>query len=225
MQFLRQLDVLNPNKHDVKKRIDVIGAGAVGSYIIWFLAKVGMKNIHVWDDDVVKEHNLPNQCFLLEHVDKAKVEAIADMVKRGAGIDIVQHQQRVDGSQELGPIVFLAVDSMSDPQHGRKKIWDDALRYNLKIKCLIEIRMGIDLGRIYMINPLRRSHVVNWERTLCSDDEAQTSACGAVSSIAPTAGMIADIAVWQLIKWLRDEEVESEILFSTRSFMITSQNF
>ena len=62
MELMRQFEVFLPNKFK-DKRIDVIGVGATGSYIVWLLAKIGLSNIHIWDHDVVEDHNIPNQCF------------------------------------------------------------------------------------------------------------------------------------------------------------------
>ena len=60
--LLRQLEVFDPEKYQ-SKRIDVIGAGATGSYVTWLLGKIGLTNIHIWDDDRVAMVNLANQCF------------------------------------------------------------------------------------------------------------------------------------------------------------------
>jgi len=52
--YWRQLKIFNPSKHrDIK--IAMIGAGSVGSFTALVLAKMGLTNITVWDDDVVEK--------------------------------------------------------------------------------------------------------------------------------------------------------------------------
>jgi len=220
MELMRQMGVFSPSKFE-DKRIDVIGVGATGSYIVWLLTKIGLTNIHIWDDDVIEDHNIPNQCFFEKHIGKAKVKAAAEMVKNGTGAKIVQHKKKVKGAQKFGQIVFLLTDTMES----RKQIWDNSLKFKLNVEWVIETRMGADSGRIYVINPSKPLHIKNWEATLCADDEAEVSACGTSISIAPTASFIASMAVWQLIKRLNDEDVENEIIISSRPWTIVARTF
>ena len=59
----RQLDVIPVEILD--EPINIIGAGAVGSFTALTLAKMGFAQIAVWDDDVVSEENLNAQFFIL----------------------------------------------------------------------------------------------------------------------------------------------------------------
>lgn len=211
LELLRQLEIFSPYAFQ-DKRIDVIGAGATGSHVVLLLAKIGMQNIHVWDDDAIASHNIPNQCFNLSQVGVNKVDALAEVVFAATGVEIARHLERVESPKEFGPIVFLLVDTME----GRKKIWNDSLKFKFGIECAIETRMGADSGRIYTIDPRRPSHIKAWEATLYEDSAAVVSACGATSSIAPTAMLVASLAVWQMIKFLNGDDLENEILVSTR---------
>lgn len=220
MELMRQTEIFKPSKFQ-KKRLDIIGVGATGSYVVWLLAKIGLANIHIWDDDIIHDHNIPNQCFFLKHEGKTKVEALAEMVKEGSGTKIVLHKEKVDGSRKFGQIVFLLTDTMES----RKEIWNTSLKYKLNVECVIETRMGADSGRIYTIHPSKPSHIKQWEATLYDDKEAEVSACGTSISIAPTASLIASIAVWQLIKWFNGQETENEIIISCRPWTIVSRKF
>ena len=222
---LRHLSVFSPHAFG-NKRVDVIGAGATGSRIALSFAKLGVENIHVWDDDKVEEHNVPNQAFGLEHIGSLKVDALAAIIKAATGTEIHTHNERVDGSQNLGEVVFLVTDTMSS----RKEIWDKSLKFKLKTQVLIETRMGADSGRVYALNPNKPGHIKAWEQTLYADDEAEVSACGASVSVGPTAEVIAGLAVWQLIRWFsieqgRDDVLDNEIIFSIRPMMTISRQF
>ena len=107
----RHLSVFSPHAFG-KKRVDIIGAGATGSRIVLSLAKLGVENIHVWDFDKVEEHNIANQIYGLENIGEPKVRALADVIKKSTGTAITAHDERVDGSKQLGEAVFLLTDTM-----------------------------------------------------------------------------------------------------------------
>jgi len=213
------------------KRIDIIGAGATGSKICSSLYKLGINNIHVWDFDHIVEHNIANQAFKKSQVGMQKVDALRDICSENLGdsigfFDGKFHNEKVDGSQKIGPIVFLLTDTMKS----RKEIWDKSLKMKGDVKLLIETRMGIDEGRIYTVIPFLPPHVVEYEKTLYNDEETPVSACGANPSVGPTADIVSGMAVWQMIKWFnqqegRDEDIDNEIIFSLRPNIILSRKF
>lgn len=196
IEINRHVDVFSRDSFG-DRRIDVIGAGASGSRIVLSLAKLGIENIHVWDFDIVEAHNIANQVYSQADIGRPKVEALKDLVKAHTGMDLTIHNERVDGSQTLGEVVFLLTDTMSS----RSEIWKKALRYKVGTRLMIETRMGADEGRVYTINPTRPKQVRGWEGTLYGDDVAPVSACGTTISVGPTAEFISGLAVWQLIRW------------------------
>ena len=84
LEVMRHLSVFSPHAFG-NKRVDVVGAGATGSRIVFSLAKLGVANIHVWDFDKVEEHNIPNQVFSLSDIGKFKGEALKEIVAAEAG--------------------------------------------------------------------------------------------------------------------------------------------
>lgn len=222
---IRHLSVFSPAAFG-SRRVDIIGCGATGSRIALSLAKLGVENIHLWDFDIVEEHNIANQAFGLEHVGLLKVGALASIIKVQAGASVTTHAERMDGSQTLGEIVFLLTDTMSS----RREIWDRALRFKPGVKLLVETRMGADSGRVYSLQPYRPGHIKAWEQTLCDDSEAEVSACGASISVGPTAEIISGLAVWQMVRWFAienggEDELDNEILFGLRSMMTITRKF
>jgi len=222
---LRHLSVFSPHAFG-SRRVDVIGCGATGSRVVLSLAKLGVENIHVWDFDKVEEHNVPNQAFGLEHVGLLKTDAVAALVKAATGTKIAVHSEKVDGTQQLGEVVFLLTDTMAS----RKEIWNGALKFKLRTNLLIETRMGVDNGRVYTVNPNKPGHIKAWEETLCDDAETEVSACGASVSVGPTAEVVSGLAVWQLVRWFAmeqggDDELENEIIFSLRPMLTISRKF
>lgn len=225
----RHVEIFSPDSFG-SRRIDVIGAGASGSRIVLSLAKLGIENIHVYDFDSVEAHNIANQAYSQSDIGRPKVEALQALVKEHTGMDIAIHNERVDGSQRLGEVVFLLTDTMAS----RKEIWQKAIRYKATTKLMIETRMGVDQGRVYTINPTRPAHVKGWEETLYDDDVAEVSACGSTISVGPTAEFLSGLAVWQLIRWLaietghktaQDDALDQEILFWLRPPAFMNKQF
>jgi hypothetical protein len=225
LNTIRHFGVFNPDKHEAQK-IHIIGAGATGSKVVMELAKLGLKEIHVWDYDKVESHNIPNQIFGLQHIGMKKVDALKEVVNQFTGVSIHTHDAKVTGENEdLSGVIFLLTDTMAS----RKEIWDNAIRYKMNVQVMIETRMGVDNGRIYTIKPTDPKQVRFWESTLVADDVAEVSACGASVSVGPTASILSGYAVWQYIRWADignggDDSQENEIIFSLRSSFIMSRN-
>ncbi|HEY9868414.1 MAG TPA: ThiF family adenylyltransferase [Candidatus Obscuribacterales bacterium] len=225
VDITRHIDVFSRDAFG-DRRIDVIGAGATGSRIVVSLAKLGLENIHVWDFDKVEAHNIANQAYGDGDIGKLKVDALHDLVKAQTGLAIHKHAERVDGSQELGDVVFLLTDTMSS----RKEIWSKGIRYKMRTKLMIETRMGASEGRVYTVNPTRPAHVKGWEGTLYDDAVAEVSACGTTITVGPTAEFLSGLAVWQLIRWQaieqgKEDVLDNEILFGLRPLYTMTRQF
>ena len=171
LRYRRQLDLLPLDKLDVP--ITVIGAGAVGSFTTLTLAKMGCSNLTVFDDDIVSEHNLPNQFFRLEDLGKRKVEALADLIRSFEGIEITTVPRRFDGGR-LSGIVIGAVDSMAS----RQLIWN-AVRFDPGVRVFIDARMGGLVSIVRPVRPCDAGDVRRYEATLHADDDAVQEPCTA----------------------------------------------
>lgn len=198
INYLRQLDILQNYKFNEEAGVTIIGAGASGSCLAFMIAQMGIDKIDIWDFDQVESHNLPNQIYDIADEGKNKVDALASILKRKSGVDIQTHNERVSAGnlKKLNKYVFLQVDSMS----GRKEIFDTCIwRKSFSTDLVIETRLGPDAGHCYSFNPNSVSDVEEWRKTLYGDDQAQTSACGATSTIAPTVWFLAAMAAWRMI--------------------------
>jgi tRNA A37 threonylcarbamoyladenosine dehydratase len=197
-------------------RVDVVGAGATGSRIVASLARLGFTNIHVWDFDVVESHNIANQAYRNSDVGRLKVEALKELVAATTGIEIAVHNERVDGSQSLGDLVFILTDTMAS----RKEIWTKALREKAATSLVIETRMGTDSGRIYSVVPTQSDQISQYEGNFYEDVETEVSACGTSMSVGPTAEVVSGLAVWQMIRRIVEpqgtNQQDIEMLFGLR---------
>ncbi len=63
-------------KPEIRRKVMIIGAGGIGSYLVSFLNRVGIYDITVFDDDNVERKNLPTQNFHLGAIGEKKVASI-----------------------------------------------------------------------------------------------------------------------------------------------------
>lgn len=218
VDYTRQASIVDLEKYS-KIRIDVVGAGATGSKIVLDLAKHGFRNIHVYDFDKVEVHNVPNQVYGPKDVGSNKVEALHELVMRLCGIKITPHTERYTGNEEdYGEAVFLAVDTMSE----RKSIFDNISR-KIGLEIVIETRTGIYEGRVYSITP--NTSRKKYMESMYSDDVAAQTACGGQIMIGATSSVVAGMAVWCFLEWLRGTtKPPSELIFSLVGERILSQS-
>lgn len=58
------------------RKIMIIGAGGIGSFLVSFLDRIGLYDITIYDDDLVENKNLTYQNYGLSDVGDKKVDAI-----------------------------------------------------------------------------------------------------------------------------------------------------
>lgn len=204
------------------KRVDVIGAGATGSSVAYELAKLGVTNLHVWDFDLVEEHNLANQMYGPKHCGKSKVDALSEVIKDATGTEIIAHNTRVEkGVRIAGQYVFLLVDSMS----ARRDIMQSCLYHNIVTTGCIETRMGVSHGFVYSLNPNSPNQVKNWLDGLWTDEVADDNHCGTSVTVGATAKFISSIAIWQWINMVAGETPPFEIIASLSPPTMTTRSF
>ena len=68
-----------------EKRVVICGCGALGGWAAVHLAKMGMQNLVLIDDDEVREHNLGTQPFRLQDVGGRKAMILANDLYRLTG--------------------------------------------------------------------------------------------------------------------------------------------
>lgn len=202
-----QLEIFNPETFN--KPVHLIGVGGTGSWIAIMLAKLGVKEIHCWDFDILENHNLCNQAFMTEQVDMLKVMAVNEICRNMASNGVHVHAERVTGETPLNGIVFILTDTM----HSRKDIWLNACKFKPNVEHVIETRMSLDMCRVYNVNPMDMDECEAYEKTFCSDDVAEVSACGTSKSVVTSAVTTASVAVRQFLNWNNKADLPNEILY------------
>lgn len=170
--IIRQYDLLPPEKLNVP--ITVVGAGAVGGWVVLSLAKMGFSMIEVYDPDHVEEENFNCQLYGLPHIGMPKVEALQKIVFDWTGRKIIAIPAEVPNGKlpRKEGIVISAVDSMSV----RAGIWESQ-RLNAACIAVIDPRMGAETALLYVSNPINSLDLQSYPKTLYTDSEAVAEPC------------------------------------------------
>ena len=147
INYLRQQDLIDQDKIR-RKPITVIGAGAVGSFTTLALAKMGARDMTVYDHDRIEDHNLASQFYPLDELGSYKVESLSKTVKLYTGAEVKGFAEMYE-DQNLRGIVVVCVDSME----ARRKIWQK-VKNNLSVELLIDTRMGAEVALVYALSPI-----------------------------------------------------------------------
>lgn len=210
--YLRQLDIFDPAKFtDVQ--VIIIGAGSVGSFVTFTLAKMGLNRITVYDDDVVEEHNIPNQLYTPNDVGKPKVFALSKLITDlcWIGITPINHKFDIMDAQDIVPsaIVISAVDNME----ARRSIWAN-IRSNTRL-LYIDTRVGAELIRIFTVQTGKAlsipSDTAKYENTLTQEGiHLPCTARSIIYNIISTATLTANIVK----RYLTSQQIPKEIIFN-----------
>jgi len=178
----RQLEIIPIEK--LVQEITVIGAGAIGSFVVLSLVKMGFENITVYDFDDVSVENMNCQFYRFKDIGKKKVEALKDLIYDFTGAEINENAFKYEG-QPLKGIVISAVDSMA----ARKMIWEN-IKESYLVDWLIDPRMASEYALNYVMNPRDEKDRVTYEKVLYTDEAAVQERCTAKATMY-TATMIA----------------------------------
>lgn len=178
----RQLDIIPIET--LSKPITVIGAGAIGSFTVLSLVKMGFSNIKVYDFDEVSVENMNCQWFRMKDIGRKKVDALKELIHDFTGVEIEVVPERYESGFVRGYLIS-AVDSMS----ARKQIWESA-KSGFGVEWFIDPRMASEYALLYVMNPQDKDDVSSYEKTLYTDGASVQERCTAKATMY-TATMIA----------------------------------
>lgn len=230
MDIIKHAEVFNPSK--VVGTVAVVGVGALGSALALQLAKLGLTNIILFDDDKVEPHNLPNQILYgPADVGEYKTFAAIGMIERLTGyrpyVGIGNNWNVPDKLTTKSQLrnagvthVFIAVDSMA----ARKAIFNGCVYMNPDIAYYNEGRMGSRAGSLYAFDPKELAKSKAYRTDALYDDDQVTidkAACGTILSIGATANMLACAMIWHFIESSMGRQPKyEELAFSTSDLSV-----
>jgi sulfur carrier protein ThiS adenylyltransferase len=103
-------------------RIGIAGAGGLGSNAALMLARSGIGNLLLLDDDVVEASNLNRQQYWPRHVGRPKVEALAELLQElNPELQLQTQRLRLDSQNlpQLLPLCPIWVEALDTPEDKR----------------------------------------------------------------------------------------------------------
>lgn len=195
----------------LSNKVEIIGTGAVGSVVSLTLAKMGLLNQEVWDFDEVDIVNMSSQGFAWKHIGMPKVDALADMFSLySPDVSLTTNNAKFEGKEFLTGIVISALDSME----GRATIYKRAK--SCGCKWLIDPRMSIQYGMIYVVDLSNREACQEYEKTLYSDEDAVQERC-TMKAVMFTTNIIAGVVCKAVKDIITDTKPFKTMLYDIES--------
>lgn len=154
-----------------KREVTVIGAGGIGSWLIYLLAKMGVL-VTVYDDDIVEMKNVGSQLHSIYNVGVNKAIAIKDMVANMIGEDNIQaFDKRFEESDVVKtPVIISAVDNMQV----RSMLFEKALEH---CELFIDGRMNAEIAELYSVPINKKTTIDYYKNSLFNDSEVDDGPC------------------------------------------------
>lgn len=175
-------------KHD--ELCMVGGAGGIGSWLCYFLTKIGFK-INLYDFDTVEDHNLGGQLFFQEDLGKLKVQAVARVVNSFCDAPLSTFNQRIDINTMTHYYMFSAFDNMEARNalfHVWKRSWTNCPVGVTPI--FIDGRLEIEQLQVFCVTPYNADR---YEREHLFHDLVVDDAPCTMKQSSHTAAMIGTI--------------------------------
>jgi len=168
----------------------------------------------------VDEHNVSNQLYGPDEIGNAKVHALADWLYPLTGVNLANHDLRVEKGRALvfspRTVLVAAVDNMET----RKLLWEIA-KTSPSVQLFVDPRMGGEVLRLYAVRPTDPQHQEFYEANLYGSKDAEQLPCTA-QSIIYTAQFAGAFIASVVASFLRGGDYAKETVFDCRSFRIIS---
>lgn len=220
MDLSKSYEFFQPEKDDT--RIHIVGCGSVGSTIAENLARCGVKNMTLWDFDIVESHNIVNQMFTQNHVGKLKVEALKDILTdiNPEIVDGIELKPEGWKGKLMSGYIFLCVDSIELRREIVEKHLDSPY-----VKAVFDFRTLLEGAQHYaadwsnfkmkkdLLNSMQFSHEE-------AKDETPVSACGVTLGVATTVRLICALGVNNYINFVKGNGIKKLVIIDGFNFML-----
>jgi len=189
----------------------VVGCGAIGSSTALQLLRMGATNFHLYDFDKVEMHNLGVSEYIIDDVNKYKVEALnLRMRSINEGIFVNTFNKKLE---EYYPdysvdknIVILGVDSMS----ARLEIMETICSHVDKPDLVIDGRMGSEQFQQYVFKNIS---IKKYKKTWYSDESSDTEPCN-MKATSYCSNMSGSFICNAVRKYVTKQPYEKELIFN-----------
>ena len=207
---------------DTDLNFNIIGCGAIGSNVAENIIRLGYTNITLYDFDTVSPHNITNQNFTSDDINKNKTECLKEyLLKINPEAEITTKGKYID--QNLSGVVILAVDNIET----RKSIVEKNVG-NPYIKYWLDFRMGLTEAQSFFV--FNTPNEIEWLlKTMDFSHEEATentpvSPCGTTLNVVTTVKTICALGTQNLINAELSKPTYNLLLINLDNFNFTKIN-
>lgn len=221
MDVTKHLEFFNPLS--IEDTVHILGVGAIGSTIAEMVARLGIKNISVYDLDTVDKHNIANQVYFDDQIDTEKVTSIKDTILRiNPEADVSIFNKGWHKGVKLNGYIFICIDNIDI----RRQMVEENM-YNPNIKAMFDLRMGLQEAQHFAadwsVSKDKEALLGNMD---FSHDEAKeaspVSACGTTLAIIPTIRVICSYAISNFINFIKSHKLKKIILINAFNYSVVT---
>ena len=224
MDLSKSYEFFQPEKD--KARIHIIGCGSVGSTVAENIARCGVKNITLWDFDIVEPHNLANQIFRKCDIGKLKTEALANILfeinpELSEGLELKSEGWK---DEIVSGYVFLCVDNIE-----LRKTIVEAHFDSPYVKAMFDFRTGLTDAQHYAADwkdyKMKKVFLASMNFTH-EEAKAETpvSACNVTLSVCPTVRIICAYGVANFMNFWNGQPLKKTVQVDAFNFALDAFN-
>ena len=212
--FSRQLILKEFNEKSFyklqNKKISIIGLGGIGCPLAQYLISCGIKNLDIFDNDIIKKSNLNRQTlYTINDINKNKTDvAKARLLQINPHANIKNYKKKITRNNlELLKDSNIIIDT-SDNWQTMKLINKYTSTNNIPL--LSSSVMGLDI-QLILFNNLKKNHLC-LECIFPNQEEPNLSRCDKVGILGSTAGLAGIISAQKTINFLMNFNKNNELL-------------
>ena len=222
MDLNKSYEFFQPEKYD--DRLHIIGCGAIGSTVAENLARLGLKDITLYDFDTVEAHNIANQMFRHRDIGQLKVDALRNILIE-INPDAAEYIKSLKSgyiAQPLSGYIFLCLDNIDLRREIVKRCMGNEF-----IKAVFDFRMRLMDAQHYaadwsdknLVQILLNSMDFTHDEAIA---ETPVSACNLPLSVAYTVRAICALGVSNFVNFVNHGKIKKfmQINLDANSYML-----
>lgn len=162
LDLSRQAKLIDQDKIN-NYTIKVFGVGSIGSHTALTLAKIGFKNIEVYDRDIVGSENISAQAYMIKHIGMTKVSAISNLMLEYTNMTPIEFFGSITPETEIEILPNTIYMCLFDSIEARKMVFDKLKGYPV---LFVDSRIGGFNMRYYFVRCDNDTEVDEYEKTL-----------------------------------------------------------
>ena len=207
--YERQKDIITPE--ELKRTINIVGLGGIGSWTSLYLAKMGCQHLVLIDPDTVEEHNLASQFYQLDDVDCKKVMSTLNNIRsfNPSNCSLTCYEELIETKVPCD-ILIIAVDSME-----RRIEIAQQLEYEPQL--IIDGRMGGDIIEVFTCDTLKK-----YKESLVAPEYVDKDPCTGRAVVYNTA-IIGGIICNQVKRFCKGQPYKQEIVIDLGNMVMGTE--